>query len=293
MHVMILALGSQNYKAETTLTVLPSQAPKNLKATPDSLRFNFQDESLPLYITWTYGGSKIDITAPEAKTTYATQSGNSDVVAVSAAGVVTAKASGQDTVIASNSGKSVSIPVTVNITNHAPVIAVQGGTTLTVAPPHVKTLNVRARDVEGNAVALSLLDAPAFASFTDLGGGKGQLVLTPLPADVGQQYEFRVYALDDGSPALAAVRTINVKVPFPKPTLAFSANPSTVAKQGISTLRWFTTNATACTASGAWTGGRPTAGSVKTSKLAASKTYRLTCTGAGESVAKSVRVTVN
>jgi hypothetical protein len=279
------------FQVETTLTVLPAQAPTQLKASPDSLQFNVSKTTLPLRIIGVYSSGEIDLTTPEAGTTYATQSGQTKVVSVSAAGVVTAKSSGQDTIIASNSGKTVNIPVTVNITNHVPVISIQGGTNLTLSPPQSVTLTVKATDSDHNAVALSLLDAPAFASFTDLGNGNATIVLTPLPTDAGL-HEFRVYALDNGSPALATTATIRVNVKIPKPTVTLSATPNTVPKHGSSTLSWSSTNATACNAAGGWTGSKPLSGSSTLNNLIVSRTYALTCTGSGGSTYRSVKVTV-
>ncbi|MGA8110582.1 MAG: beta-propeller fold lactonase family protein, partial [Acidobacteriaceae bacterium] len=59
------------------------------------------------------------------------------------------------------------------------------------------------------------------------------------------------------------------------------------------TLTWSSTNATACTASGAWSGTQPTSGSATESPTAAgTDTYTLTCTGAGGSANQSATLTV-
>lgn len=77
----------------------------------------------------------------------------------------------------------------------------------------------------------------------------------------------------------------------PAPTLTFSANPTTINSGQSSTLTWSTTNATGCTASGAWSGTRSTAGSQAVSPTATS-TYSLTCNGSGGSANRSVTVNV-
>ncbi len=78
----------------------------------------------------------------------------------------------------------------------------------------------------------------------------------------------------------------------PAPTLSISASPTSVTKGGSSTLTWSSTNATSCTASGAWSGGKSTSGSQTITNLQSSGTYKLTCTGAGGSTAHSVSISV-
>jgi hypothetical protein len=77
------------------------------------------------------------------------------------------------------------------------------------------------------------------------------------------------------------------------PTLTFSANPTSVASGGSTQLRWSTTNATSCTASGSWSGSRPLASNGWTiAGITSNRTFTLTCTGAGGSVQRAATVTV-
>jgi hypothetical protein len=80
--------------------------------------------------------------------------------------------------------------------------------------------------------------------------------------------------------------------PSQAPIVSISASPVMVPAQGRSTLTWSSMNATSCTASGAWSGTRATAGSVSTGGLSASSTYTLTCSGAGGTATESVTVLV-
>ena len=94
-----------------------------------------------------------------------------------------------------------------------------------------------------------------------------------------------------GSGVASAVVTVIPVVPAP--TVFISANPTSVVSGASSTLTWSSTNATTCTASGAWSGARATAGSASTGPLTASiNTFTLTCTGAGGSASHSAVVTV-
>lgn len=79
--------------------------------------------------------------------------------------------------------------------------------------------------------------------------------------------------------------------PAPVPTVTLTASPATITAGQSSTLGWSSTDATACTASGAWTGAKATGGSQVVSPTVTS-TYTLTCTGPGGSAAKSATVTL-
>jgi hypothetical protein len=99
-----------------------------------------------------------------------------------------------------------------------------------------------------------------------------------------------------GAGGNSPVRSVTVTVngtPPPAPTLTFTGNPTSVTSGGSSMLTWSSTNATSCTASGAWTGSRATSGSQNLTNLTATGTYSLQCTGAGgNSPTRSVTITV-
>lgn len=81
---------------------------------------------------------------------------------------------------------------------------------------------------------------------------------------------------------------------LPVPTVTISANPTSVAYNGSTTLTWSTTNATSCTGSGqaAWNGSKSTSGSQTISNLTANATFTLGCTGSGGTTNQDVSVTV-
>jgi hypothetical protein len=81
--------------------------------------------------------------------------------------------------------------------------------------------------------------------------------------------------------------------PPPAPTVSLSASPTSVASGGTSTLSWSSTNATGCTASGAWSGAKAVSGSEQTAALSATSTFTLSCTGAGGTASQSKTVTVS
>lgn len=103
------------------------------------------------------------------------------------------------------------------------------------------------------------------------------------------------YALTCTNPAgsTTASTTVTVVAAFP-PVVSINANPVAVTAGSSSTISWTTTNATSCTASGGWSGSRPTTGSFSTGPLTAPVTaFTLTCTGPGGSSGGTTTVSVS
>jgi hypothetical protein len=92
------------------------------------------------------------------------------------------------------------------------------------------------------------------------------------------------------SPAVSTV-TVTV-VAAPPPTIALTASPASVVSGAATTLNWSSTNATACTASGGWSGSEPPSGSTLSGALSAATTFTLTCTGGGGSHTASATVSI-
>ncbi len=65
------------------------------------------------------------------------------------------------------------------------------------------------------------------------------------------------------------------------PTATLAANPVSIAPGGTTTLTWNSTNATACMASGAWTGAQAASGTYTSAALTVSTVFSLVCSGAG------------
>lgn len=84
-----------------------------------------------------------------------------------------------------------------------------------------------------------------------------------------------------GGNASASASVNVVGSPPSSVTVSLAANPTSVASGGTSTLTWSSTNATSCTASGGWSGARPTSGSESTPALSTTTLFNLACTGTG------------
>ena len=82
--------------------------------------------------------------------------------------------------------------------------------------------------------------------------------------------------------------------PTPTPTATLTSSTGSVEVNTNFTLTWSSTNATACTASGAWSDSIGTSGTKTFSEsTTGTKIYSITCTGAGGSASDSATVTIN
>jgi uncharacterized protein (TIGR03118 family) len=82
-------------------------------------------------------------------------------------------------------------------------------------------------------------------------------------------------------------------MPAVAPTVQLALNNSSISLGQSATLTWSSTGATACTASGAWSGAEPTGGTMTVTPTAAgSDIYTLTCSGASGSTPMAATLTV-
>ena len=116
--------------------------------------------------------------------------------------------------------------------------------------------------------------------------------------DTGNLTSSKTYTITCTGAGGSASDSVTVNVsgqPIP-PTVDIKANgsdgPITIDYNTSATLSWTSTNADSCTASGDWSGSKPTSGSEDTGNLTSSKTYVITCTGAGGSASDSVTIYV-
>jgi hypothetical protein len=91
----------------------------------------------------------------------------------------------------------------------------------------------------------------------------------------------------------AGTYAINVAPTPAAPTLHLTAGAPTVPSGTAVTLNWTSQNATACNASGGWSGGKPLQGPATSGLLTTSTTFTLVCTGPGGSDTESVVVGIS
>jgi hypothetical protein len=128
-------------------------------------------------------------------------------------------------------------------------------------------------------------------------GGWSGSVSTGGTRSVGPLTKTTQFGLTCGGPMGSTTHSTTVTVTgtpsaAPAPTVTISASPSSVTSGRSSTLTWSSTNATACSAAGAWSGTKAVSGSQGTAALSASASYQLTCTGAGGSATHTANVAV-
>jgi uncharacterized protein YndB with AHSA1/START domain len=96
-----------------------------------------------------------------------------------------------------------------------------------------------------------------------------------------------------GTTSATVTVTVDATPATQAPRVTLSARPDgTVATGSRIELIWTTTDATACTASGGWSGAREAAGSETVGPLQSDATFTLTCTGSGGSAVAMTSVSV-
>lgn len=82
--------------------------------------------------------------------------------------------------------------------------------------------------------------------------------------------------------------------PLPLPVISISINPTSLALGQTATITWSTSNANTCTSSGAWSGNRALAASMKvTPTVTGANVYTINCKGSGGSNSASVTLNVS
>jgi len=123
--------------------------------------------------------------------------------------------------------------------------------------------------------------------------GTGIAVFTTSTLAAGAHSITAVYGGDAANdPSTSTAATVTVSAP-PAPTVTLSVSPTSIKVGQSATLTWTSTNATSCTASNAWTGGKALSGTLSVSPTAAGTlSYVLTCTGAGGTMPATATLTV-
>lgn len=139
--------------------------------------------------------------------------------------------------------------------------------------------------------------------WTNLTNSSNVVIPVDMRKDNGVYSRLRIARYDDTEVAVVVNRIDGPVYAFripdgstsnPTPTITLSASPRSITSGQASVLTWTTTNATACTASGSWTGARGPNGSESSGPLTSNKTYTLDCqSSAGVSSRASVTVSVS
>ena len=162
-------------------------------------------------------------------------------------------------------------------------------------PPSIALSATPSTIASGGTTTLSWT-ASNVTACTATGGWSGAKAFSGSEARVGlvATTTFALTCSGAGGTASQAV-TVNVTPATPPPTVALSAVPNAIVQGASASLTWSSTNATACTASGDWTGAKTTQGTQSTGTLTTARAYSygLSCTGPGGVASRSATVVVS
>jgi len=204
--------------------------------------------------------------------------------------------SGQLTASGSKSTGALAANSTFSLTCSGPAgtsAVVSATVTVSSLPPPapVATLTASPTSVASGGMSMLIWSSTNATACTASGGWTGSLGAngTQATGAVTAQTTYTVVCTGPGGLSAPATAIVNVI-----PTATLSVSPSVIAPAGTSTLTWSSTNATACTASGGWTGSLAASGSQITAAVSATTTYSLICSGpGGSSAAASATLTVS
>lgn len=111
----------------------------------------------------------------------------------------------------------------------------------------------------------------------------------------GTTYYYRAVGENDSGIEYGEIRSFTVNCPVANPTVDLTADSYSLNYNGATTLRWTSTNAATCTASGGtngWSGNRSTTGSFPTGNLTNTISYSITCSNSRGSASDSVTINV-
>ena len=123
--------------------------------------------------------------------------------------------------------------------------------------------------------------------------GTGIAVFTTSSLGVGAHSITAAYGGDSANASSTSTAASVTVTAAAAPTVTIAVAPTSITVGQSATLTWSSVNATACTASGAWSGSEGTSGTMSVTPTAAGTLgYVLTCTGAGGSGNATASLTV-
>ena len=161
------------YRGFSLILVKPNQRFSSLTAYPVSLAFNYPAQTETINLQGTYADGTLVTITPAPGTAFT--SSNPAAATVDAQGVVTAVANGSASIVAVVNGATVSVPVSVAVSNAPPQFApvpaftMNAGTSMTVMLQATSPFN--------NQITVSAPSLPSFAQFS--AATAGAATLTP------------------------------------------------------------------------------------------------------------------
>jgi plastocyanin len=145
----------------------------------------------------------------------------------------------------------------------------------------------------GFPVSFTDLSAVVTQGATQLGSiyGGGKFSFMAAPGTYFVSFLATPAAIKANSHQTAGTYGVSVAASPLPPTVTFTSSVTQVTSGDTVTLHWSSANASACTASGGWSGTLASAGDQVSAAITATTTFTLTCTGPGGSANKSLTVT--
>lgn len=159
------------------------------------------------------------------------------------------------------------------------------------------TLNIAPGSIVSGQSAALTWSAGKAASCSGSGAWSGAEAISGSeavsPTSAGT-YIYTLTCIDAANISVSVSATLTVTANSnPPPTVTISVNPTSIVAGQSATLTWSSAHATACTASGAWSGSKAVSGTLSVGPSTAGVgTYMLMCTGAGGSVSAAATLTV-
>ncbi len=142
----------------------------------------------------------------------------------------------------------------------------------------------------GQTVDLALGSGGTCSAIT---GANGQASCTLTPGSAGPDTLTASFAGTSQYTAASATTSFAATPAPPAPTVTITLAPTSITLGANASLNWSSTNATSCTASGAWSGAESISGTQSVTPTAAgSEVYTLTCTSPGGSASASATLAV-
>ncbi|MDE0855327.1 MAG: hypothetical protein OSA97_12995, partial [Nevskia sp.] len=179
---------------------------------------------------------------------------------------------------------STSVTPTVTITATPSSVAVGGSSALTWSTTNVSTCTASGTNPDGSA-------STTFTGSEPTANPPPNFPIGPFTTAGVYNYTLTCGGANGNASASA---TVIVGTP-PSPTVTLTVKPTSIQPGQSATITWTSTNSTACTASGSWSGSEALSGTASTGVLstAGAYSYTLTCTGPSGSAAASGLLTVS
>ena len=183
---------------------------------------------------------------------------------------------------------------TFNLSCSGPGGSASDSVSVSVSPPSAPLVNLSASPTNlpfNGSTTLSWASSNT-TSCTASGGWSGSKATSGSQTISGLTADSS-FDLTCSGPGGSVSDSVSVTVAAPSmPVVNLSASPTSLPFNGSTTLSWTSSNTTACTASGDWSGSKAISGSQTISALTANSSFTLTCSGASGSANDSVSVSV-